>query len=67
MEKLKPCPFCGNEITKEDFTSRSFDYDNHGCPDTYTDIVVDCCIGFHFCVETVEEAIETWNKRIVAS
>lgn len=64
--KLKPCPFCGGKAEI--------------CKDNYNNYLVSCCCGVIMGVEledgcelvdgwratfnTMEEAIEAWNRRI---
>ena len=55
MNKLKPCPFCGGEAKVES--------------DTWRDVGVMHCVECECGVstgvyETVEEAVEHWNRRI---
>lgn len=69
MEKLKPCPFCGEEIDTEknvyiperDWEPSFYDPDSGGNP-----IAIHCECGLTFCTGTWDwkEAVEIWNKRV---
>lgn len=56
MDKLKPCPFCGGEgcIQEHRF---------HGYANTYGVVCLDCCCETKQFFETLEDAIEAWNRR----
>jgi len=58
-DRLKPCPFCGDGYPKI-FTST---YDNNG----FEDYTIECevCTGSVGVHDTKEEAIKTWNTRVV--
>ena len=54
-DKLKPCPFCGGE-------ARIIEHEFTGANNTYG-IKCECGTqGFQFW-ESIDEAIEAWNRR----
>jgi len=74
-EKLKPCPFCGDEA-KIEFHEHD---DNHRCPREFWYAKVECWCGATqgwSCVsgmnakfedinqESVDEIIASWNERV---
>lgn len=57
MEKLKPCPFCGG---KAEMLISEYE-------DSRKEYLVDCteCCGMvERWVDTEEEAVEQWNRRV---
>jgi Lar family restriction alleviation protein len=62
-EDVKPCPFCGKQPSVRDYREHE---DQTG--ETYGYAAVECaCIGSHgglfFHFDTIEEAVEVWNRR----
>lgn len=56
--ELKPCPFCGNKATityKQVLEAYICECSNNDCPASYM-------IGNIY--DTMEEAIEVWNRRV---
>ena len=55
---IAPCPFCGRaaEVVK-------WDSDDEGAQVSQVDCGAEDCPGAHTWQDTVEEAIELWNKR----
>ena len=64
-EKLKPCPFCGGEVTIED--SQPFDVDEIYYSPTCTSAIANIpCPGALidvFAYESKEDLIKYWNER----
>ena len=55
-EKLKPCPFCGTEVSSFDIL------DYMRCPIAYQ---IDCggCRATSGAYSTIEKAVDAWNRR----
>ena len=54
MNKLKPCPFCGGELEKQEYVPLRFRYIH---PKN------DCILSIRICIYTTSE-IEAWNRRV---
>lgn len=60
MEKMKPCPFCGNEFP----TIEKYYYGDIyrvACPQCQTYFGCDCTAGHD---KSKEKTIERWNTRV---
>lgn len=56
MQDVKPCPFCGSKdisIEKNDAVDWEVYCKNCGAT-----------VGAYDCYETIEEALEVWNRRV---
>lgn len=63
MDKLKPCPFCGGEVSvcgPEDWKPSFYDPDSGGDPYSFV-----CICGCTFCIDSYDfnETAEAWNRR----
>lgn len=83
MNKLKPCPFCGNKVSilisddegnihNDDYTEDPYSGLAYSIGHIYEDAIM-CPIAMHqdnggllgvLLFDTIEEAINIWNKRI---
>lgn len=64
MEKLKPCPFCGNKNPSLDKQGWNVPTDDGGYlwVDMFRVVCVQCVASsFSYCTEDM--AIEAWNRR----
>ena len=69
-EKLKPCPFCGNDKTAEIITEQE-EFELLGIEDNFAEeaYAIACsthkggCGAYSGWHDTVEQAIEAWNRR----
>ena len=63
MTELKPCPFCGGEAQ---LIIRTWDGDGAGADGYDVGCYTPEChveLGADFYFETIDDAIESWNKR----
>ena len=58
MTKLKPCPFCGSKVIT--LASVYSDFNQVGCSNLSCSVLPQT-----FGYDTMEEAIEAWNRRYV--
>lgn len=63
---FKPCPFCGSDVIKIDYTPENRDKDNYIIPAEYTVFCPNCGAN-RGSSGTLEKAKERWNYRPNAS
>ena len=68
MEKLKPCPFCGNEVVIYSVEPHEHPFLKSigvEMPDCDGETFIECCGGCGVCMsaKTENEAVEKWNNR----
>ena len=63
MTKLKPCPFCGRELTKLNARTKTLDnlYEVEEYTHPANDCFMHCNIGWFSLVD--KEDFEAWNRR----